>query len=294
MDGLDLPGRGRTTFIIAHRLSTVRRADLIVVLRDEDRGAGSFAELVGRPGLFAHLHRLQTGIPRRLRRLSSLRRHPPLHLAGQYPLGGVGWQALHHLVALRRLGHDVYYVEDSGAPPYAPRLRSVVEDCTSAVDFLKRTMDRFDLGERWAYCDGAGGAVYGLGPERLERLYGEADASSTCVGRRLRESTALSCRIYLATTPCSSRFAHGVQRTPASWTQPPTRDYGQSLGRPGARFHCRVCLCDDASRRCPISGSPAAPCLHFTTWGLRNRAGHRYQAASWSKHENSSGLDLPR
>ena len=55
--------RNRTVLIIAHRLSTVRRANRIVVL---DRGriveAGSHAELVDRPGgQYAHLHRLQQG-----------------------------------------------------------------------------------------------------------------------------------------------------------------------------------------------------------------------------------------
>ena len=53
-----------------------------------------------------------------------------LHLAGQIPLAGVLWQALHYLVGLRDLGHDVYYAEESGAPPYDPRVRSNVADPT--------------------------------------------------------------------------------------------------------------------------------------------------------------------
>jgi ABC-type multidrug transport system fused ATPase/permease subunit len=53
---------GRTTFVIAHRLSTVRRADVILVLdggRIVERG--TFAELVARGGHFARLHRTQFG-----------------------------------------------------------------------------------------------------------------------------------------------------------------------------------------------------------------------------------------
>jgi ATP-binding cassette subfamily B protein len=48
--------QGRTTFVIAHRLSTVRNADLILVL-DQGRlvESGRFAELVQRGGLFAEL-----------------------------------------------------------------------------------------------------------------------------------------------------------------------------------------------------------------------------------------------
>lgn len=47
---------GRTTFVIAHRLSTVRNADLILVL-DQGRlvESGRFDELVARGGLFAEL-----------------------------------------------------------------------------------------------------------------------------------------------------------------------------------------------------------------------------------------------
>ena len=52
----------RTTFIIAHRLSTVRTADRVLVLDDgtvvED---GTHEELLGRDGLYANFWRVQTG-----------------------------------------------------------------------------------------------------------------------------------------------------------------------------------------------------------------------------------------
>jgi ABC-type multidrug transport system fused ATPase/permease subunit len=62
MQGLERLMAGRTTFVIAHRLSTVRRADVILVL-DEGRivEQGRFAELVARGGRFATLHRTQFG-----------------------------------------------------------------------------------------------------------------------------------------------------------------------------------------------------------------------------------------
>ena len=50
----------RTTLVIAHRLSTVEKADRIIVL---DRGRivemGKHAELLAKGGQYAALHRLQ-------------------------------------------------------------------------------------------------------------------------------------------------------------------------------------------------------------------------------------------
>jgi ATP-binding cassette, subfamily B, bacterial MsbA len=52
--------RGRTTLVIAHRLSTVIDADLIYVLRDgQVAEQGSHAELLRRGGLYAHLYTQQ-------------------------------------------------------------------------------------------------------------------------------------------------------------------------------------------------------------------------------------------
>jgi subfamily B ATP-binding cassette protein MsbA len=60
-DALATLMRNRTSFVIAHRLSTVRRADTIVVLeRGRVRETGSHDELIATPGsLYAKLHALQ-------------------------------------------------------------------------------------------------------------------------------------------------------------------------------------------------------------------------------------------
>jgi ABC-type multidrug transport system fused ATPase/permease subunit len=60
MEGLERLMAGRTTFLIAHRLSTVRRADMILVVQHgQIVEQGSFAELIRRQGPFAALYRTQ-------------------------------------------------------------------------------------------------------------------------------------------------------------------------------------------------------------------------------------------
>ena len=62
LDALDRLMEGRTTFMIAHRLSTLRRADLVLVI---DRGRvverGTHDELLRRNGLYKQLHDMQAG-----------------------------------------------------------------------------------------------------------------------------------------------------------------------------------------------------------------------------------------
>jgi Phosphotransferase enzyme family len=72
-------------------------------------------------------------------------------LIAQYPLGGMTWHYLQYVLGLGRLGHDVYYLEDTGAGPYNPGAGGVVKDCSYNVEYLADIMTRFGLQDKWAY-----------------------------------------------------------------------------------------------------------------------------------------------
>lgn len=160
-----------------------------------------------------------------------------LHFTGQCPLAGVAWQAVHYVVGLTRLGYDVYYVEDSGAVPYDPRIKSVAEDCSYNVAFVQNMMERFDLGKRWAYWDLAHNTCYGLSREKLLRLYGEADALFNLCGATWLREEHLQCpvRIYVDTDPVYEqvKLAQDNQVSKANLDAHTHHfTYGENLGNP--------------------------------------------------------------
>jgi subfamily B ATP-binding cassette protein MsbA len=61
-EALDNLMEGKTTLVIAHRLSTVRRADVIFVLNDgQIIESGRHEDLMRRRGLYSQLYELQFG-----------------------------------------------------------------------------------------------------------------------------------------------------------------------------------------------------------------------------------------
>jgi len=60
---------GRTTVIVAHRLSTIQKADQILVIDKKNIAEmGSHQELLAKKGLYYQLHQLQTTEPSKLKK----------------------------------------------------------------------------------------------------------------------------------------------------------------------------------------------------------------------------------
>src|SRR4051812_35936070 len=99
-----------------------------------------------------------------------------LGMFGRMPFAGQTWLYLNWLLGLRRLGHDVWYVEDDTVWPYDPVANAITEDCAYAVAHIKRCMERVGLQDRWAFrLADRDGAVWGLSELELGALYRSAD-----------------------------------------------------------------------------------------------------------------------
>jgi hypothetical protein len=96
-------------------------------------------------------------------------------LVAQYPLGGVTWDYLQYPLGLARMGHDVYYIEDSGQWPYSPVEGGLAKEPDFNVRYVADVMQRFGLGERWAYRFPWQSQWFGLGKARREEVIASAD-----------------------------------------------------------------------------------------------------------------------
>ncbi len=102
-------------------------------------------------------------------------------LIAQHPsLGGVAWDYLQFPAGLRRLGHDVYYVEDSGEWPYnldgGPTGDDwVARDPSANVAHLADVMRRAGLDGRWAYRFAIDGRWFGLADAARNEVLRTAD-----------------------------------------------------------------------------------------------------------------------
>ena len=57
---------------------------------------------------------------------------------GSMPIAGVIWQHIHYIVGLQKLGHDVYYIEDSARLPYNADTFEITNDYDYAAKLLGR------------------------------------------------------------------------------------------------------------------------------------------------------------
>jgi hypothetical protein len=94
-----------------------------------------------------------------------------------YPLGGMTWHHLNYLLGLEELGHEVFFLEDSGsyAVPYNPSRQVCENDSAFGRAYLQKTFADFGLRARWCYYSEIEDRYYGSTQEELNDVMRRAD-----------------------------------------------------------------------------------------------------------------------
>src|SRR5947207_12135046 len=68
-----------------------------------------------------------------------------------YPIAGFFWHYVSYLLGFRELGHDVWFLEDSGDEPWGWDVAANRPDPSlrAGTTFLSREMGALGLGDRW-------------------------------------------------------------------------------------------------------------------------------------------------
>jgi hypothetical protein len=107
-------------------------------------------------------------------------------------------------VGLRRLGHEVYYIETTSTWPYDPIRQARVCASDYAVAYLARVAESFGLGKHWAYRRSyLDHAWFGMSQARAEDLLAHADAVFNITGATYlaKEGLKIGRPVYFGTDP---------------------------------------------------------------------------------------------
>ena len=231
-----------------------------------------------------------------------------LGMMGRCPFGGQTWLYLNWLLGLRKLGHEIWYIEDDTVWPYDPERDSITDDCSYAVRHIATCMERIGLPDTWGFRAAyRNGECYGLTGAQLDELYRTCDALLNVVGATdLRtEHLAAPLRVYVECDPVIAelQLANGDQHTATALANHHAIvTYGENFGA----ADCRV----------PINGRPYGKtrqpvdldlwpmayepeAVFFTTIGNYRQTGNDVnyggEVYRWSKHhEWEKFLSLPR
>lgn len=95
-------------------------------------------------------------------------------IIARYPFGGVTWCSLMYLLGLRALGHDVFYIEDTGECVYDPAENTRATDPRYGTTYINAALQPRGLGNRWAFVN-YDGTYHGATLDDVRRFTSDAE-----------------------------------------------------------------------------------------------------------------------
>ncbi len=135
-----------------------------------------------------------------------------------YPIGGTTWHRLHYLAGLRRLGFDVWYVEDSDRLMYSSRQNRYTFDYEDNLAYLAEQMNMIGFENRWIFRPpGVRNQCLGAASwQGLRQRYRDADAVLNISGAQELKPyhEDIETLVYIETDPVENqvRVAKGDER----------------------------------------------------------------------------------
>ena len=140
-------------------------------------------------------------------------------LVGLHPIGGVAWDYLQYVIGFHRMGHDVYYYEDTWSWPFNPMENRQVESGDYSAQFIDSFFKTYepDLCNQWQYVH-LHSDTYGLNKEDMDKIVRSTDLFINVSGANIiPENLKGSCRtVFIDTDPGYNQI---VMREHPAWSE---------------------------------------------------------------------------
>lgn len=130
-------------------------------------------------------------------------------IIARYPFGGVTWCSLMYMLGLRALGHEVFYVEDTGECVYDPDQNTRSVDPSYGTAHIQRSLAPYGFGDRWAFVN-YDGTYHGRTRDEVRRFCADADLFLNLSGGSWfwrDEYARIPCRAFIDSDPAFTQLA---------------------------------------------------------------------------------------
>jgi hypothetical protein len=219
----------------------------------------------------------------------------------RHPLGGHSWHHLQYLVGLRRLGHQVAFVEHYGWPRscYNPERDEMTSDSRYGIAYLRRLLAPHGLDRDWCYL-AEDGTAYGMTREDLEDRCRGCDLYFNLSNINwIPEFELCRRRVLIDTDPVFTQIGgHGLGGPFSRYHRLFT--YGENVGCPGCDMPTGGA--EWLPTRQPVvldlwpadGGNPSAPITSVINWSAYGDKKHQSQIYGQKDREFEPFFSLPR